>query len=575
MGRLLLCTCGCFILAWGQDLFLPVSKPRQTRPNIVWLLTDDQDQALGGALPPTATNAATPLPRTKKLMMDQGVLAENWYIHTPICSPSRSELQAGRYFHNIKQVGGRGYCAGMHVNYTTVNENTFAKTLKKEGGYTVGLFGKYLNEMPKTVPNGYDAWLANGGGNYISPSFTASGMQWYGIADGHHSFKGEYTTAVVGNASIAWIRKVAAEDRPFFAFVSPKAAHEPFNPAPWYRDAWDPTWPTHEPRGANWNCSFESRRHHHGNIATEPMITEQASRIITGIFKNRWRTLLSVDDIVGEVVATIDDLGLSNSTYFFYSSDHGFQLGQFNIPMDKRHVYEWDTKIHLVGRGPGIRPGSTFAQPGTQVDMAPTFLGLAGLRAPSAMDGKSIVPFILDASSGDLLESTRAHLVALGDHDAYTKAWRTEVFMEYYYCNRNVKCTSSLLARHCPEAIGPYPKRDSNCADLRNNTDCWCFGPWPLKKHDPTCYETEDTTNNWIALRDLRPGSNRVYAEFQTGDQTKSSVDFDRVDFREHYDLDADPEQLHNLAPNTTSEDLQALSARLRVWFRCAGAACP
>jgi hypothetical protein len=48
--------------------------------------------------------------------------------------------------------------------------------------------------------------------------------------------------------------------------------------------------------------------------------------------------------------------------------------------MDKRNVYDWDTKIHLLARGPGITHGSTWIEPATQVDMAPTFLGLAGAR---------------------------------------------------------------------------------------------------------------------------------------------------------------------------------------------------
>merc|ERR550537_771217 len=124
------------------------------------------------------------------------------------------------------------------------------------------------------------------------------------------------------------------------------------------------------------------------------MISPQAARVITGVFKNRWRTLMAVDDVIGALVATVEELGLLDSTYFFYSSDHGFQLGQFNIPMDKRHVYEWDTKIHLLARGPGIKPGSSFSNPGTQIDIAPTFLGLAGLTPPEHMDGHSIVPFL-------------------------------------------------------------------------------------------------------------------------------------------------------------------------------------
>ena len=47
------------------------------------------------------------------------------------------------------------------------------------------------------------------------------------------------------------------------------ARHVAFNPAPWYHDHWDPSWPAHEPRPVSWNCSAESRRNHHGNIATE------------------------------------------------------------------------------------------------------------------------------------------------------------------------------------------------------------------------------------------------------------------------------------------------------------------
>merc|ERR1712196_648006 len=127
------------------------------------------------------------------------------------------------------------------------------------------------------------------------------------------------------------------------------------------------------------------------------------------------------------VIHAVEELGLSDSTYFFYSSDHGFQLGQFNIPMDKRHVYEWDIKIHLLARGPGIKPGSSFARPGTQVDIAPTMLGLAGAEAPEYMDGKSIVPFLVDPTDAAALDCTKEHLQMLGDLDAYAARWRNEV----------------------------------------------------------------------------------------------------------------------------------------------------
>merc|ERR1711959_305714 len=127
---------------------------------------------------------------------------------------------------------------------------------------------------------------------------------------------------------------------------------------------------------------------------------------------------MAVDDVIAAVIEAVDELGLLNSTYFFYSTDHGFQLGQFNILMDKRHVYEWDTKIHLLARGPGIKPGSSFSMPGTQVDIAPTLLGLAGVKAPSFMDGHSVVPFLVDGKKG-ILSSTQQHLSDLGDLSTY------------------------------------------------------------------------------------------------------------------------------------------------------------
>ena len=102
-----------------------------------------------------------------------------------------------------------------------------------------------------------------------------------------------------------------------------------------------------------------SRADHHGNIASEPLLSEAAADMITSIFKNRWRTLMSVDDVIEAVVGAVTELGQAERTYFFFSSDHGFQLGQFNIPMDKRHVYEWDTKIHLLAAGPGIAAGGS------------------------------------------------------------------------------------------------------------------------------------------------------------------------------------------------------------------------
>lgn len=92
----------------------------------------------------------------------------------------------------------------------------------------------------------------------------------------------------------------------------------------------------------NWNCSFESRADHHGNIATEPLITEAAADVMTGVFKNRWRTLMSVDDVIAAVIATVEELGIASNTYFFYSSDHVWKPS---------HALQWHRSRNAGRRG--------------------------------------------------------------------------------------------------------------------------------------------------------------------------------------------------------------------------------
>ena len=110
-------------------------------PNIVFALTDDQDVTLGGW---------TPMRQTQELIQKKGATLTEWRIHTPICSPSRSETVSGRYFHNIKNYNvtlpppvGAVYGAGTaHINSTHYLNDSFGVHLRQQKGYRVGMFGK-------------------------------------------------------------------------------------------------------------------------------------------------------------------------------------------------------------------------------------------------------------------------------------------------------------------------------------------------------------------------------------------------------------------------------------------------
>ena len=100
-----------------------------------------------------------------------------------------------------------------------------------------------------------------------------------------------------------------------------QAAHDPFQPATWYEDYWDPSWPATAPRPPSWNISAEARSKHHPTVAGQAMLDENAASCIDENFKNRWRTLMSVDDIIDAVFKLTDEMGVTDQTYFLYSSE--------------------------------------------------------------------------------------------------------------------------------------------------------------------------------------------------------------------------------------------------------------
>jgi arylsulfatase A-like enzyme len=126
----------------------PVAKP-----NIVYVMTDDQDIELGGL---------TPMPKIRRRLGEQGAVGEAVYIATPICCPSRTETFSGRLYTNVVNNDLSG-C--MHVNstfYTQQHSAALVPSLQR-AGYMTGGFGKIINDQQKAFDKnltiGWD-WLS-------------------------------------------------------------------------------------------------------------------------------------------------------------------------------------------------------------------------------------------------------------------------------------------------------------------------------------------------------------------------------------------------------------------------------
>ena len=93
-------------------------------------------------------------------------------------------------------------------------------------------------------------------------------------------------------------------------------------------------------------CSqFDSRAFGAQTISCRAAFGAQTERCIDQNFKDRWRTLLSVDDMISEVFALTESVGVHDDTYYIYSSDHGYSLGELNLNWDKRNVCEQTTSL--------------------------------------------------------------------------------------------------------------------------------------------------------------------------------------------------------------------------------------
>lgn len=497
-------------------------------PNIILFLTDDQDLLIGG-WNKLDSNFDDPMASTKRVFVETGMTATSWSIHTSICAPSRSELMSGRYFHNIKnpaKTPPNTLCGSGAVGHIDLKEkvypNVFARYLREQKGYATGLFGKCMNGFchnPPEMNGAFDRWFE--GTNFYGGTWWDDGKDWK-----NSTYGGGYGTSIIGNKTIDWITSLSNEkeedQRPFFVYFAPHAPHSPATPADWYADSCSNT---RSPRTPAYNYSTPE---FHNLVSRQPPFNDQDEQTIDELAVKRCQSLLSVSDSYTQIYAFLEAMPSSSryradNTYFMITSDHGYNLGQHRLPSNKFLVYDHTTRIPMVFKGPGIAPKSTLDFMGTQVDLAPTILGLAGIDKPKDMDGQSIVSLLVNGAASDTIPgSVQRHLASTS-----APPQRTSAFYEYY--NQ---------------------------------------GPWEIGNRHPL----DDWSNTYIGIWFRNESVSWKYAEY---DPYGKQSNFTSVYFTEFFDLSADPWELKNLANETGHEQqLDFLHGELRKWYECKGDSC-
>ena len=360
----------------------------QTRRNIVFILSDDHRYDFMRFHPNAPKFLETP---ALDRMAGEGAHVRNAFVTTALCSPSRASILTGQYAHRHLVVD----------NSRMIREEAvFFPELLQKAGYKTAFIGKWHMGGHTDAPQpGFNRWVSfPGQGVYFDPELNVDGQR--------RQTKG-YTTDVLTDYAVEFLKEQNSRT-PFMLYLSHKAVHAEFYPAPRHRGRYKdveikypvtmadternygdkPKW-VREQRYGWHGVNFM----YHGDMNFETLYRRYAE------------TLLALDESVGRVLDQLEKSGLAKNTLVLYMGDNGFSLGEHGL-IDKRHAYEESIRVPMVAWAPGLIAAGTKIDPMVlNVDVAPTLMDAAGMARPDNMDGRSFLPMLAGKTVDDWRKS--------------------------------------------------------------------------------------------------------------------------------------------------------------------------
>lgn len=453
----------------GAGLLSSCVSHKSSRPNIIFILIDD----LGWKDVGYHDSRLYETPNIDKLA-GEGMRFAAAYAACPVCSPTRSSILTGKYPARLDQtdwIPGRGnspenkFLQVDDLNHLPLEEVTIAERLK-EAGYVTCHIGKWHMGGEGHLPGdqGFDINIA-GNERGSPPSY------YYPYKRGDYQLKGLAATGEEGEYLIDRISGEAVQfitdhqEQPFFLYLSHYAVHTPRQAKESLREYYEQKLDNMpEPEGP----LYQDERY---NAATQLV---QNNPEYAGMVQ-------SMDESVGRVMRTLEEVGMSEHTIIFFMSDNG---GLSTLPPDrtastantplragKGWLYEGGIREPMIVKWPGVTsPGSVCTVPVISTDFYPTILEMARLEPEPQQhqDGESLVPLLRGGKSlgRDALywhyphyhgSNARPHgAIRMGDYKLIE--FYEDMSVELYNLGRDVEERNNLAAS-LPEKTDALRKR--------------------------------------------------------------------------------------------------------------------
>ncbi|KAI0471555.1 arylsulfatase [Xylariaceae sp. FL0804] len=365
-------------------------------------MTDDQDRRL---------NSTSFQPVLQRELVAKGTEYTNHYTNQALCCPSRTTILRGQTVHNTNITNVQNACSGAYNKWVLSGQDTnYLPHWLKQAGYRSEYLGKIMNgygisnyDEPAKGWDYSDLLVEPYIDDFNLPVFSENGKRPV-------YYPGFHQTDALRIKALNRLDKLTSQKSPFFLAVCPFTPHVGFQqnrpshrPIPQKRHL-DMFPGVQAPRTPNFNPADKFQVNAGGWVKGLLPMNESAVNMADFVFRSRLQALAGVDETVEDIIAMLEKKGAIDNTYIavIYTSDNGYHLGQHRMPAGKSLFYNEDTNIPFIVRGPGVPANVSSDIPGLHLDLAPTFLDIAGVPEenwPVFFDGRSLLPQWTDPQS--------------------------------------------------------------------------------------------------------------------------------------------------------------------------------